>query len=85
MRKDTNVFEYLGKLLVLVCITALGACASTTAPPPAATTEDVGFADEYLIGVGDSLSINVWRNADLSIIFWLHADRVVSCPVSPIF
>ena len=82
MRNDTNVIEYLGKFLAVVCIAFLGACASSIAPPPAATTADVGFADEYLIGVGDTLSINVWRNADLSIEVPVRPDGKISVPLA---
>lgn len=82
MREHKYILDYLGKLLAVICIGSLGACASNTAPPPAATTADVGFADEYLIGVGDTLSINVWRNADLSIQVPVRPDGRISVPLA---
>jgi len=72
----------LGSLLALTCWVTLSACTTTTAPPPSATTEDVGFTDEYRIGVGDSLSINVWRNADLSVQVPVRPDGKVSVPLA---
>jgi polysaccharide export outer membrane protein len=71
----------LRRLLAVVGILSLAACASNTAPPPA-PSEEVGFADEYRIGVGDSLNINVWRNADLSIQVPVRPDGRISVPLA---
>lgn len=48
------------------------------AMPPAA---DVGILDEYRIGVGDSIQINVWRNAELSLSVPVRPDGKVSMPL----
>lgn len=55
---------------------------TTSAPPPAAPAAEPEFADEYRIGVGDSLSINVWRNADLSVVVPVRPDGKVSVPLA---
>ena len=70
------------KLTALVTCFLLAACAGTTAPPPTAETPQTGFADEYRIGVGDTLSINVWRNEDLSIDVPVRPDGKVSVPLA---
>ena len=71
-----------GRWLVMTLVIALlGAC-SNTAPPPAAPTAEPEFAPEYRIGVGDALSINVWRNADLSIGVPVRPDGKISVPLA---
>ena len=62
-------------------IVALSAC-STSAPPPAAPAAAPEFTDEYRIGVGDALSINVWRNADLSVNVPVRPDGKISVPLA---
>ncbi|XOV83036.1 MAG: XrtA/PEP-CTERM system exopolysaccharide export protein [bacterium] len=69
-------------LATLLCALTLSACTTTTAPPPAAAAAPVGFADEYRIGVGDSLAINVWRNEDLSIEVPVRPDGKISVPLA---
>ncbi len=80
--KKASPYRVLGSLLALTCLITLGGCATSTAPPPSATTEDVGFTEEYRIGVGDALSINVWRNADLSVQVPVRPDGKVSVPLA---
>ncbi|MEE4280496.1 MAG: XrtA/PEP-CTERM system exopolysaccharide export protein [Pseudomonadales bacterium] len=71
-----------GLITTLLCLVTLSACSTTTAPPPAAAAAPVGFADEYRIGVGDSLAINVWRNEDLSIEVPVRPDGKISVPLA---
>ncbi len=75
----TQALSWLGAFL---CLATLSACTSTTAPPPAAAAEPVRFADEYRIGVGDTLAINVWRNEDLSITVPVRPDGKISVPLA---
>ena len=86
MSTNQNFFRFnattLGNLLLVISVAALTACSSTGAPPTVATTNDVGFADEYRIGVGDSLAINVWRNDDLSVQVPVRPDGKISAPLA---
>ncbi len=60
----------------------LSACAGSASAPPQATTGNEGFSDEYLIGVGDSLEISVWRNEDLSVQDPVRPDGKISVPLA---
>ena len=62
--------------------TALFACSTASAPPAAISSTVPDFADEYRIGVGDALSINVWRNEDLSVDVPVRPDGKVSVPLA---
>ena len=57
----------------------LSACASTTHPPaPAnAVTDDYS----YIIGAGDNLNIQVWRNPELSMSVPVRPDGKISAPL----
>jgi polysaccharide biosynthesis/export protein len=51
-------------VLGIVAFLALIGCASPQIEPP--PTADARFTEDYRIGVGDELRINVWRNEELS-------------------
>jgi polysaccharide export outer membrane protein len=68
-------------ILTAALLHVLGACAST-APPPAAPAAAWEFEDEYRIGVGDRLSIVVWRNAELSVAVPVRPDGKISVPLT---
>ena len=77
-----NLQKIRGKtLLAGLLLAALSAC-STSAPPPATPAAAPEFTDEYRIGVGDALSINVWRNEDLSVDVPVRPDGKVSVPLA---
>ncbi len=69
--------------VLAICTLVLGACTSTTAPPPAASTApEADYTEEYRIGVGDTVNVNVWRNEDLSIEVPVRPDGKISVPLA---
>lgn len=63
---------------MFLLILTLSACSSKQVEPP---PEISGVLNEYRIGVGDSLRINVWRNAELSSEVPVRPDGMVSLPL----
>jgi len=71
------------QLFALVLCTVVAACASTTGAPPNAPVGTVTeFSEAYRIGVGDSLSVKVWRNPDLSVDVPVRPDGKISVPLA---
>jgi polysaccharide export outer membrane protein len=60
---------------------ALLGCSSNPSPPPAAE-EGPTFAEEYRIGIGDVLRIDVYRNTDLSVSVPVRPDGKITVPVA---
>lgn len=71
--------RYLSAIVVGTML--LTACAGTAPPPSAELLEEHSFDDEYRIGVGDTISVSVWRNADLSVTVPVRPDGKVSVPL----
>ncbi len=69
-------------LLAAAMVATLCACASGRSYPPAPAAADVaGAPDAYKIGPLDTLSIVVWRNADLSSTATVRPDGKISTPL----
>lgn len=77
MFKAKNLF---GGLLLVVAVGMLGGCATDThAPAPATAGQAADFY--YLIGPGDSLNVQVWRNPEVSITATVRPDGKISTPL----
>jgi polysaccharide biosynthesis/export protein len=67
----------IGAILLLM---VLGACSSNK-PVTLPEQSDSAVLSEYLIGVGDALAINVWRNPELSLNVPVRPDGKISMPL----
>jgi polysaccharide export outer membrane protein len=70
-----------GSLALLLAAAGLAAC-STTKEPPATAPAASQLATEYQIGPGDSLSVFVWGNPDLSVEARVRPDGMVTTPLA---
>lgn len=66
--------------LLIVSALFLAACASNKTPQPPQKNASL-IEQEYRIGVSDSLTINVWRNAELSLAVPVRPDGRISMPL----
>ena len=74
-----NVRSYLVMLLLVTTLGILGCGTSNIYPP----LEDTAAIDDtpYLIGPGDTLRIDVWRNPELSVTIPVRPDGKISTPL----
>lgn len=67
-------------VLLCVAVVVVAACSgnkNVELPP----ISDQGVTQEYKIGVGDALQINVWRNQELSLAVPVRPDGKISMPL----
>jgi len=73
--------KFVGIVWVAVTVVLLGlsGCAATYPPAPAAVTQASDFY--YIIGPGDNLDIQVWRNPEVSKTLPVRPDGKISTPL----
>lgn len=79
-RFTSPVSAVLGAFLGLAIAGLLGGCASTNYPAAPAKADITG-APDYLIGPGDGLSIQVWRNPEVSTSVTVRPDGKINSPL----
>ena len=68
----------LAVLGLMALILSLGGCAAVYPPAPAEIEQ---FEPQYLIGPGDSVNIQVWRNPELSMVVAVRPDGKITTPL----
>ena len=71
----------VSKLIVFTAMAGLFACSSVNTVDEQPVESSIGIVDEYLMGIGDAVSVNVWRNPDLSVNVTVRPDGKISVPL----
>lgn len=77
---DSGARKWLARLTMAASILGLGACATADYPPLPAT-DTLAAAHEYIIGPGDTISISVWRNPEVSQSVPVRPDGKITTPL----
>ena len=85
---ESGAGKRLARLFMAASIMGLGACATSAYPPLPQIEARAGAAQgsqagahEYLIGPGDTLSISVWRNPEVSQSVPVRPDGKITTPL----
>jgi polysaccharide export outer membrane protein len=71
----------VSKLIVFSAVAGLFACSSINTVDEQPVESSIGIVDEYMMGIGDAVSVNVWRNPDLSVNVTVRPDGKISVPL----
>lgn len=68
-------------IAIAIALMASGCATSSTGAPPPSESPSPGFTDAYTVGVGDTLTVNVWRNPELTVTVPVRPDGRISMPL----
>jgi polysaccharide biosynthesis/export protein len=72
----------LSGLLLLMCVGVISVVAAPTTPPPGTPAKPPSAPpDDYILGAGDSIEVNVFGEPDLSRTVTIKPDGVVALPL----
>jgi polysaccharide export outer membrane protein len=60
----------------------LAACSTNNVVTEQPVESSIGIVDEYKLGIGDAVAVNVWRNPDLSVSVVVRPDGKISVPLA---
>ncbi len=60
----------------------LAACSTKNIVTEQPVESSIGIVDEYKLGIGDAVNVNVWRNPDLSVAVIVRPDGKISVPLA---
>lgn len=69
-------------LLGLALTLGLAGCGSNNIVTEQPVESSIGIVDEYKLGIGDAVTVNVWRNPDLSVAVVVRPDGKISVPLA---
>ena len=76
-----NIMKF--KLLFgMVAAIGISACSTKNVVIDQPVETSIGIVDEYFLGIGDAVSVNVWRNPDLSVAVSVRPDGKISVPLA---
>lgn len=69
-------------LLIITTALMLAACSTNNVVTEQPVESSIGIVDEYKLGIGDAVAVNVWRNPDLSVSVVVRPDGKISVPLA---
>ncbi len=81
--KTSTLFQRLAHFAAAFSMLALAGCASfyNDKAPMAAPADSAAAPTDYLIGPGDTVSVNVWRNPEVSMTIPVRPDGKITTPL----
>ena len=69
-------------LATALAVLALVGCSTANKVTERPVETSIGIVEEYLLGIGDAVQVNVWRNEDLSVGVTVRPDGKISVPLA---
>jgi polysaccharide biosynthesis/export protein len=79
--RENSVVSLSNRVAAMCLVLLIAGCATKTVPPPKDEAGPV-FTEEYRIGIGDNLKVDVYRNPDLSVGVVVRPDGKITVPVA---